>query len=170
MDYEKKYKEAFKRARNYCKGHHTDVNPKAMAEYIFPEFHESEDEKIREEIVDYLKKFIPHCDDDLVVKSKLWIAWLEKQGEPQDKGEIIMGKMVNEEEHKPWNSSPILWDYNNFKHKDEFVSKVEELINIYGIDTALNTPDYLLAEYILNCLILFGNTLISKNNYETKKN
>jgi hypothetical protein len=48
---------------------------------IIPELKESEDEKIREEIVDYLKKFIPHCDDDLVVKSKLWIAWLEKQGE-----------------------------------------------------------------------------------------
>lgn len=78
--------------------------------------------------------------------------------------------MENEEKHKPWNSSPILWDYSDFKHKDEFVSKVEELINIYGIDTALNTPDYLLAEHILNCLILFGNTLISKNNYETTKN
>lgn len=42
----------------------------------------SEDEKrIREELLDYLKRFIPHHDIDLVTKSKVWITWLEKQGE-----------------------------------------------------------------------------------------
>lgn len=65
-----------------------------------------------------------------------------------------------------WNSSPILWDYSNFKHKEKFVKQVEEIINIYGIDAALKTPDYLLAEYILNCLINFGNTLISIDRKE----
>lgn len=53
---------------------------KETIEYIFPELKASEDEKIRKEIIDYLKGFIPHHDDDLVVKSKVWIAWLENQG------------------------------------------------------------------------------------------
>jgi hypothetical protein len=39
-----------------------------------------EDERIRKELLDYLMKFIPHHDSDLVRKSKVWIAWLEKRG------------------------------------------------------------------------------------------
>jgi len=50
-------------------------------EILFPGFKESEDEKIRKELLDYLMKFIPHHDSDLVRKSKVWIAWLEKQCE-----------------------------------------------------------------------------------------
>lgn len=41
---------------------------------------ETVDERISKEIIDYLKGFIPHHDDNLVAKSKIWIAWL-KQGE-----------------------------------------------------------------------------------------
>lgn len=70
---------------------------------------------------------------------------------------------MTDEKRRPWNSSPILWDYRDIQHKEKFVKKVEEIINICGIDTALNTPDYLLAEYLLNCLILFGNTSISSD-------
>lgn len=73
---------------------------------------------------------------------------------------------MTDEKRRPWNTSPILWDKSDFKHKDEFVKKVEELLNIYGIDAALNTPDYLLAEYLLNCLINFGNILKSNNKYD----
>ena len=40
-----------------------------------------EDEKIRTEIVDYLERFIPHHEYDLVAKSRIWIDWLKKQGE-----------------------------------------------------------------------------------------
>ena len=58
-------------------------------ETLIPELKESDDEQIKNEIIDYLKGFIPHHNDDLVAKSKLWIAWLEKQGEqkPADKVE-----------------------------------------------------------------------------------
>jgi hypothetical protein len=42
---------------------------------------ETTDKRISKEIIDYLKCFIPHHDDNLVTKSKVWIAWLEKQGE-----------------------------------------------------------------------------------------
>ena len=54
-------------------------------EKVFPELRETEDEMIRKELLDYLKRFIPHIDYDLVKKSKVWIDWLEKQGEQKSK-------------------------------------------------------------------------------------
>lgn len=42
----------------------------------------SEDERIRKEIIEYIKTGTYH---------KNWVAWLEKKGEPQDKGEISDG-------------------------------------------------------------------------------
>ena len=42
--------------------------------HIFPELKESEDEKIRKEILDYIDK---------ATGCKRWIAWLEKQGEQE---------------------------------------------------------------------------------------
>jgi len=79
MDYEKAYKEALERAEKAMRG--SDVTNNDAILFIFPELEESEDERIRKEIVDYLKDFIPHNDLDLVRKSKVWIEWLEKQGE-----------------------------------------------------------------------------------------
>ena len=75
MDYEKKYKEALERAKKLKE------NPKAIfleeenvhvSDYIFPELKESEDERIRKEIV----RFIQMEVEDEIVGNK-WIAWLE---------------------------------------------------------------------------------------------
>ena len=54
-----------------------DVEPNSIESVI------SEDERIRKEIIDYLKGFIPHHEYDLVAKSRVWIAWLEKQSEQE---------------------------------------------------------------------------------------
>lgn len=75
MDYEKKYKEALKRAIQYKESGIIDE------EYIDAIFglSESEDEKIRKEIVECIETLVKQpgasprlCD---------WIAWLEKQKE-----------------------------------------------------------------------------------------
>lgn len=76
MDYEKKYNEALERARSMA------VMPtdKAMLEEIFPELRESEDERIRKELIAFFQ-------DDL--RGDYWhdlevghiLAWLEKQKE-----------------------------------------------------------------------------------------
>lgn len=85
-NYKEKYEQALNRARVFNekikegKGFTTTPNY-TICETIFPELKESNDEQIKNEIIDYLKGFIPHHNDDLVAKSKLWIAWLEKQGE-----------------------------------------------------------------------------------------
>lgn len=82
MNYEEKYKQAFKKALElYNQGL---INP--PLEHIFPELKESEDERIRKELIAFIKKRDRSgCDYDY----DKWLAWLEKQGEnkPTDKVE-----------------------------------------------------------------------------------
>lgn len=55
-----------------------------MVEHIFPELAESEDERIRKEIVAIFKGKIPYTSEE---DAKRYIAWLEKQ-QPLDKEEL----------------------------------------------------------------------------------
>lgn len=78
MDYEQKYKEALERARVVNPGT-KDYN---IVTTIFPELKESEDERIKEEIIHLVKKsneyggYALHKDE-----ADRMITWLEKQGE-----------------------------------------------------------------------------------------
>jgi hypothetical protein len=45
------------------------------------------------------------------------------------------------------------------KKRKILLEKLEELYNKLGIDTEFNTPDYLLVEYTLNCLVSYGNAI-----------
>ena len=79
MDYEKAYKEALERARDYYDFY--KENPAKAQPFIdiFPELAESEDERIRKEIIELVKKYAPtefnwRGGDE-------HIAWLEKQKE-----------------------------------------------------------------------------------------
>jgi hypothetical protein len=80
MNYEQKYKEAL----NWMRSIYPTMQgaDREDAEHHFPELCESEDERIRKEIIAYLK------DRDFDIE-KSWIPWLEKQGEqkPVDKVE-----------------------------------------------------------------------------------
>lgn len=81
--YEKKYKEIvglIKKAYLYAQ---TD-STKAVLEEIFPELSESEDEKVRKELIDAIQGL--WVNDALPMPLSLkrkdeWLAWLEKQGE-----------------------------------------------------------------------------------------
>lgn len=77
MDYEKKYKEALERASKLRVQNPFDTVSQMM-EHVFPELKESEDERIRRELIKFIKKRNRSgCDYDY----DKWIAWLEKQGE-----------------------------------------------------------------------------------------
>jgi hypothetical protein len=102
MNYEQKYKEALARAKDmmsYKKVRREDM------EYLFPELKESEDERVKREIIEYLKNgtYTYHKD---------WIAWLEKQGEQSSN---ILWHDVNEEPEEyrqifcEWKSSTDIW-------------------------------------------------------------
>lgn len=92
MNYEQKYKGALEKAREvYNRGYYVMGD----LETIFPELKESEDERIRKHLISLVKNW----DKDGIVSKytsnpndiKKILAWLEKQGEPVDKGEISDG-------------------------------------------------------------------------------
>lgn len=60
------------------------------------------------------------------------------------------------------NVSPLLYGVIDSKKREILLERLEELYNNLGIDTEFNTPDYLLAEYTLNCLVSYGNA-VTKN-------
>ena len=78
MDYEKLYKEALERAKEFvC------IDNIEVAEYIFPELNKLGDEKIREWIIEELHLSYQRAAGDREREDSLKkaIAWLEKQGE-----------------------------------------------------------------------------------------
>ena len=82
MGYKEKYEQALRRAKKLLedmdKGDYFASN--GDVENIFPELNpESEDERIRKEIIDFLG--LPHPQFVGKRDHEKWIAWLEKQGE-----------------------------------------------------------------------------------------
>lgn len=72
MDYKEKYKEALERAK-YALTTDMDNSGHWAVNYIFPELKESEDERIRKELIEFIKSRGGFKQE--------YIAWLEKQGE-----------------------------------------------------------------------------------------
>ena len=92
--YEKKYKEALERTRKLKENPQSVFNeysPKegdTICDYIFPELKESEDEKIRKELIDFFQDWHKIKPSRLSVNVSDILAWLEKQGEESnDKNE-----------------------------------------------------------------------------------
>lgn len=90
MNYEKKYKEALENARQEYNTIE-NVERKQWLEEIFPELKESEDEKIKNEIIKFLE--LPHPQFVGKRHQEEWIAWLEKQGERKHK--FIIGDIIS---------------------------------------------------------------------------
>ena len=67
--------------------------------------------------------------------------------------------MNTETELENRNVSPLLYGVIDSKQRESLLGGLEELYNSLGIDTEFNTPDYLLAEYTLNCLVSYGNAV-----------
>lgn len=85
------HEEKYEKALSVAKKWHTDGvdDVKRVIECIFPELRESEDEKIRKELIDYFwKKKIYYESEDVKMADSLQckfakdsISWLERQGE-----------------------------------------------------------------------------------------
>lgn len=80
----KRYDEAIKRAKNTIEVNQTIPDIVECVESLFPELKESEDEKIRKDILDCIK-YMKHnyCIPSRYTSKQYntWIAWLKKQGE-----------------------------------------------------------------------------------------
>lgn len=82
MDYEKRYKKALERAKDYHKQLLNEDNPELAGEIedIFPELKESKDDRIRRTLIRYHQSTL-NIDG---VKGKEIVAWIEKQGKHKD--------------------------------------------------------------------------------------
>lgn len=91
----KAYDKAIERAEgliDFC----SDSELKTL-EYVFPELAESEDERIRKEMITYLST----VEDKELIPYESWIAWLEKQGEQKPDEEYnITGISSNKSQGK----------------------------------------------------------------------
>ena len=79
---------------------HWDIM-KEVAEHLLPELVESKDEKIRKEILQYIK----NIESQTIPKAKYdsWIAWLEKQGEiSPSEDELEALRIAAYEPYKNW--------------------------------------------------------------------
>ena len=80
MDYKEKYEQALERARTSFS--YPDYPGFMRVDVIFPELQESEDEKIRKEIIDFFE--LPHHQFVGKRNHEKWIAWLENQGDTNE--------------------------------------------------------------------------------------
>ena len=78
MDYEKKYNDALERAKKSLRAANDDGRD--VVGFIFPELAESEDERIRKEIINFIQSQI---EDGNSAGWDRWIAWLENRKEPE---------------------------------------------------------------------------------------
>ena len=92
----KRYDEAIEKAEKWHNAPNVDKIPtfgNRIIEDIFPELYESEDERIKNEIIDYIST----ADDKVLIPYESWIAWLEKQGEQKS---MKVYRVENEAEQK----------------------------------------------------------------------
>jgi len=88
MDYEKKYREALKKAEAFYYSATTEpITEREVLANIFPELQESEDERIRKRLIEFFKDFGKTRSHCWSVSIPDILAWLEKQGKPTDKVE-----------------------------------------------------------------------------------
>ena len=164
MDYEKAYKDALERAKEFQKS--KDGLCVLTAESIFPELKESEDEKIRKWLLDTITQIPNDSIEWEVINKADVLAWLEKQG---NKSNIFEWHSVSEEPEEmkelfcEWESDDATWhdvafydeESHTFRHakKPINVTKwvyVDELLEKQGQKSTLSDED----KMMLNELII----------------
>lgn len=119
IDWKKKYEEALERARalreeaiekEYVNDYEKDY------EAIFPELAESEDEKIRREIVSFIRAFwVDHRDS--VPQTSKWLDWLEKQKEQKNYNKLYEDIAKSEWFKKAYKGKSLGCDYEQKEQK-----------------------------------------------------
>ena len=123
MDYEEKYKEALSRAKKlygkYC------INN--VLESIFPELKESEDEKIRKELISFVNndgwKFTKLTKEE----KESWITWLEKQDEHHIACSEEQMKVLDEVLNFAANHENSYWNNYIFETLNNFIRQLKKL-------------------------------------------
>ena len=127
----KAYDEAIERANLYLGGNQLGD---AWIYKILPELTESEDERIRKNLIDYLKEFVPFDD------TGKYIAYLEKQGKQKPVKCMFSNDNYTDEERKvlcdncdedcKLKQKPTEWSEEDKYLLDETIKHLEALIRI----------------------------------------
>ena len=141
MDYEKAYKTALEKAKIELNAD-TTQGTKNVLMTVFPELKESENERIRKELIFYLGDMPEDTELRNGVTNRDVLAWLEKQGEQK---------------------VPI----NDFKAKNWYVSEVDGKIH----DMTYNPADgffgkYGAVEYVYILDYSTGRIIVAKHNID----
>lgn len=176
MNYEQKYKEVLERAQKELQTcGSADCDAAKQIFRFFPELKESEDEKIRKEIIQSIK------DNMCVIHKDKCLVWLEKQGEqkPIDKVEpkFKIGDWITNGEYtwKVTDTKPL--DYTiqspNGDEIDDTISYVDEHFHLWTIQdakdgdvlfTTCNNSNEMVFIYhgiefdVFNCYFLYSHT------------
>lgn len=140
-DYKKKYEDALERAKDLHDNHALGMPfIYETCEQIFPELKESEDEKIRKEIINFINKTISfgvkNIDEEFSSKNcHDWIAWLEKQGKNEEIDEASYRTGIKRVLDNP--ESYGLEKQGEQKPIDLNTISIQKLVNVYR-----NTNEY----------------------------
>ena len=170
------YDEALERCKEWASGtwgHSVDDSPKDIAEFIFPQLVESEDEIHRKWILEYLYDGLRKADEQFKDHFKSAINWLEKQKEPHfTKRNALFDKCVEncdpeimkrvsdevdamlQKEQKPVD--------NKKEEMTDFEQSVYDLCPVLGIEEAKATASDLL-ELAKETLLKTGKVVLTSN-------
>lgn len=135
MDYEKAYKKALEKAREELGSGCFD---RGTVEYIFPELAESEDEKMKNWILDELRLSYQRAagDRDRCEELLKALAWLERQGEQMSVlDELEMTLSVSEDAYLRSNLEKLI---KEFKNDTGGKTELVEMLEVDGFDAELN--------------------------------
>ena len=136
MNYEEKYKQAFRKALDlYNQGL---INP--PLEHIFPELKASKDERIRKAIIEFIELQDDNTTYSFIPKKDI-LAWLEKQGENKsvDKPKFKVGDWILNDVCFPLQIASIRDGMYVFTEGDAIsVSFVDEHLHLWTIQDAMD--------------------------------
>ena len=90
-NYEMLYKDTLKRAHDELNNELNSANAREVIKRIFPKIAESEDERIRKELIDLIYKVYANTNYITCEKHEEFLAWLEKQGKSKTSDTLIWG-------------------------------------------------------------------------------
>ena len=133
MNYQQKYEEALARAKKIHDKTVFDYD-RGMMEDLFPELKESEDERIRSFLIDYIKacRWTEEKDQGLPLKEDV-LAWLEKQGEQKPTDEEM--KMALQTEYEKGRADAIA----EMQKEQRYWNPTEEDVALFNKAVTTNT-------------------------------
>ena len=164
MNYEEKYKDALERAKKEWLNNLDNAykNYRERLEIIFPELKKSEDEKIREDLMEWFKEF-----PDMIWRNHYKtdvLEWFEKQ---REKDKLIEELLEKQGEQKPYGQRKKCFDCQ-FNYAGECKGfcqmKRDEQIHADKIEPKFKVGDWIVSKYMHLVMQILNN---NNGFYET---